>query len=55
MTTPRLTTVKQPIEEMAAAAVAVLLSKQDAPGLNNPLLLACEILEGETTSPPQPD
>jgi LacI family transcriptional regulator len=55
MTTPRLTTVKQPIQEIAAAAVAVLLSKQDAPGLGKPLLLACEISAGETTSSPQPD
>ncbi|MDK4705716.1 LacI family DNA-binding transcriptional regulator [Rhizobium sp. CNPSo 4062] len=55
MTTPRLTTVKQPIQEIAAAAVAVLLSKQDAPALGKPLLLACEISEGETTSSPQPD
>ncbi|MFK0164958.1 LacI family DNA-binding transcriptional regulator [Rhizobium sp. NPDC090279] len=55
MTTPRLTTVKQPIQEIAAAAVAVLLSKQDAPALDNPLLLACEISEGETTASPQPD
>lgn len=55
MTTPRLTTVKQPIQEIAAAAVAVLLNKQDVPALGKPLLLACEISEGETTSSPQPD
>jgi LacI family transcriptional regulator len=55
MTTPRLTTVKQPIQDMAAAAVAVLLNKQTAPDLDNPILFACEILKGETTAPPQPD
>ncbi|MDK4742885.1 LacI family DNA-binding transcriptional regulator [Rhizobium sp. LEGMi198b] len=55
MTTPRLTTVKQPIQKMAAAAVAVLLNKQPTPGLDHPILLACELSEGETTSPPQPD
>ncbi|MBN8954895.1 MULTISPECIES: LacI family DNA-binding transcriptional regulator [unclassified Rhizobium] len=55
MTTPRLTTVKQPIREIAATAVTILLGKQDAPDLDKPLLLACEISEGETTSSPQPD
>ncbi|AHG47791.1 LacI family transcriptional regulator [Rhizobium leguminosarum bv. trifolii CB782] len=55
MTTPRLTTVKQPIQDVAAAAVAVLLNKQTAPELDNPILFACEVLEGETTAPPQPD
>jgi len=55
MTTPRLTTVKQPIQDIAAAAVAVLLNKQTAPELDNPILFACEILKGETTAPPQPD
>lgn len=55
MTTPRLTTVKQPIQDVAAAAVAVLLNKQTAPELDNPILFACEVLNGETTAPPQPD
>ncbi|WP_182563612.1 LacI family DNA-binding transcriptional regulator [Rhizobium leguminosarum] len=55
MTTPRLTTVKQPIQDIAAAAVAVLLNKQTAPELDNPILFACEILKGETTASPQPD
>ncbi|MBB3425574.1 LacI family transcriptional regulator [Rhizobium sp. BK312] len=55
MTIPRLTTVKQPIQDIAAAAVAVLLSKQGAPELGKPLLLPCAISEGETTSSPQPD
>jgi LacI family transcriptional regulator len=55
MTTPRLTTVKQPIQDIAAAAVAVLLNKQTAPDLDNPILFACEVLKGETTAPPQPD
>ena len=55
MTTPRLTTVKQPIQQIAAAAVAVLLGKQDAPDLGKPLLLPCELSKGETTCAPQPD
>ncbi|WP_112611148.1 LacI family DNA-binding transcriptional regulator (plasmid) [Rhizobium sp. WW22] len=55
MTIPRLTTVKQPIQDIAAAAVAVLLSKQGAPELGKPLLLPCAISAGETTSSPQPD
>ncbi|MFB2602737.1 LacI family DNA-binding transcriptional regulator [Rhizobium phaseoli] len=55
MTTPRLTTVKQPIQRIAAAAVAVLLNKQPTPGVGHPILLDCELAEGETTSSPQPD
>ncbi|ANL26523.1 ribose operon regulator RbsR [Rhizobium phaseoli] len=55
MTTPRLTTVKQPIQKIAAAAVGVLLNKQPTPGIDHPTLLDCELSEGETTSPPQPD
>ena len=55
MTTPRLTTVKQPIQKIAAAAVAVLLNKQPTPGVGHPILLDCELSEGETTSSPQPD
>jgi LacI family transcriptional regulator len=35
--------------------VAVLLNKQTAPDLDNPILFGCEILKGETTAPPQPD
>ncbi|MGO7616608.1 LacI family transcriptional regulator, partial [Rhizobium ruizarguesonis] len=37
------------------AAVAVLLNKQTAPDLDNPILFGCEILKVETTAPPQPD
>ncbi|ABC89427.1 probable transcriptional regulator protein, LacI family [Rhizobium etli CFN 42] len=55
MTTPRLTTVRQPIQKIAAAAVAVLLNKQPTPGVGHPILLDCELAEGETTSSPQPD
>ena len=55
MTTPRLTTVKQPIQKIAAAAVAVLLNGQPAASVDNPILFACELSEGETTSAPQPD
>ncbi|QND44966.1 LacI family transcriptional regulator (plasmid) [Rhizobium lusitanum] len=55
MTTPRLTTVKQPIQKIAAAAVAALLNRQPTPGADSPVLFDCELSEGETTSPPQPD
>ncbi|HEX8048740.1 LacI family DNA-binding transcriptional regulator [Rhizobium sp.] len=55
MTTPRLTTVKQPIQKLAAAAVAALLNKQPARSTDSPVLFACELSEGETTSAPQPD
>ncbi|NLR97663.1 LacI family transcriptional regulator [Rhizobium sp. P38BS-XIX] len=55
MTTPRLTTVKQPIQQIAAAAVAVLLTEQPAASAENRVLFACELSEGETTAAPQPD
>lgn len=55
MTTPRLTTVKQPIQKIADATVAVLLNKQPMPAGGSPLLFACELSESETTSPPQPE
>ncbi|WP_267548948.1 LacI family DNA-binding transcriptional regulator [Rhizobium rhizogenes] len=55
MTIPRLTTVKQPIQKIAAAAVAVLLNEQPVPSIGNSTLFACELSEGETTAAPQPD
>ena len=55
MTIPRLTTMKQPIQKIAAAAVAVLLNERPAPSVDHPILFACELSEGETTATPQPD
>ena len=55
MTIPRLTTVKQPIQKIAAAAVAVLLNERPVPDVDDPVLFACELAEGETTAAPQPD
>ncbi|MGV1756806.1 LacI family DNA-binding transcriptional regulator [Rhizobium sp. A22-96] len=55
MTIPRLTTVKQPIQKIAAAAVAVLLNEQPVPSIGNSTLFPCELSEGETTAAPQPD
>lgn len=55
MTTPRLTTVKQPIQKIAAAAVAVLLTEHPIPSVDNRVLFDCELSEGETTAAPQPD
>ncbi|ENN88693.1 transcriptional regulator, LacI family [Rhizobium freirei PRF 81] len=55
MTIPRLTTVKQPIQKIAAAAVAVLLNEKPVPSVDDPVLFACELAEGETTAAPQPD
>ncbi|KAA1176596.1 LacI family transcriptional regulator [Rhizobium tropici] len=55
MTIPRLTTVKQPIRKIAAAAVEVLLNVRPVPSVDQPVLLACELSEGETTCAPQPD
>ncbi len=55
MTTPRLTTVKQPIQKIAVAAVAALLDKERTSDADSPVLFACELSVGETTSPPQPD
>ena len=55
MTTPRLTTIRQPIAKIAAAAVEVILGIRDFPTDGKPVLLECILSEGETTSPPQPD
>lgn len=52
ITTPRLTTVRQPIAEIATAAVEMILGKRELAGIKNPLLLECGLLDGETTSSP---
>ena len=55
MTTPRLTTVKQPIQKIAVAAVAALLRREPTSDADGPVLFACELSVGETTAAPQPD
>lgn len=54
MTTPRLTTIRQPITTVAAAAVEMILGIRGFPPVERPLLLECGFYEGETTCPPQP-
>ena len=55
MTIPRLTTVKQPIQKIAAAAVAALLNRHSTPSAQSPVLFACQLSHGETTAAPLPD
>jgi LacI family transcriptional regulator len=52
MTTPRLTTIRQPIAAVAAAAVEMILGSREFSPDERPLLLECTLSEGETTSPP---
>ena len=52
MTTPRLTTIRQPIAAVAAAAVEMILGCREFSTVDKPLLLDCALLEGETASPP---
>lgn len=55
MTTPRLTTVRQPIPEIAATAVEILLGTRTLPDGGAPILFPCKLSEGDSTAPPQPD
>ena len=50
MTTPRLTTVRQPIAAIAKAAVEALLGRRPLPDEDVPLLFECDLVEGETFS-----
>jgi len=54
MTTPRLTTIRQPIAAVAAAAVEMILGSREFSSDERPLLLECVLSEGETTAPPSP-
>lgn len=55
MTTPRLTTVRQPIAAIATAAVEALLGRRSLPGEDTPLLFECDLVEGETFHKYNPD
>lgn len=50
--TPRLTTVVQPIAEIADAAVAALVDPDRMPRAGEPLLFACRLVERESCAPP---
>ena len=51
LTTPRLTTVVQPMTEIARAAIAALLGQSKMPKAGHPLLFACELAERESAAP----
>lgn len=52
-TSPPLTTVRQPLADMAATAVRLLLSEEtDEPGQNHSVELSTTLLPRETTAPP---
>lgn len=50
--TPRLTTVAQPVQRIADAAIAALLGQREMPAPNQPLLLACDLVIRESTAKP---
>ncbi len=52
--TPRLTTIVQPIAEIADAAVAALLDPDRMPPVGTPRLFACRLEERESCAPPPP-
>ncbi|WP_337268368.1 LacI family DNA-binding transcriptional regulator [Oryzifoliimicrobium ureilyticus] len=51
--TPRLTAVRQPIGDIASAAVATLLDGLKPHAFEAPMHFQCELVEGESTAPPQ--
>lgn len=51
-TTPALTTVRQPLIEMARLAVRILLENQDPDGFHRRVELATELIVRESTAPP---
>ncbi|MDR3496721.1 MAG: LacI family DNA-binding transcriptional regulator [Ancalomicrobiaceae bacterium] len=57
LTTPRLTTVIQPMSLIAEAAISALLGQRDMPKIGKPHLFACELVERESSAPPvqEPD
>lgn len=54
MVAPRLTTVRQPIQKIAAAAVSALLDDSSAHQGTTPILFECELIKRESAAPPQP-
>ena len=55
LTTPRLTTVMQPMTEIARAAISALLGQRKMPKADHPILLDCELVERESAAPPTGD
>lgn len=52
LTTPRLTTVIQPIAQIADAAVSALLGLREMPIAGRPVLFGCELAERASSAPP---
>jgi LacI family transcriptional regulator len=52
LTTPRLTTVIQPIAQIAGAAVSALLGLREMPTAGRPVLFSCELAERASSAPP---
>lgn len=50
--TPRLTTIIQPMAEIAGAAIAALLDRRNLPKPGHPILFDCRLAERESTAPP---
>jgi LacI family transcriptional regulator len=53
--TPRLTTVVQPIPQIADAAVSSLLAQRDMPRIGKPDLFQCELAVRESSAAPVPE
>jgi LacI family transcriptional regulator len=53
LTTPRLTTVIQPIAQIADAAVSALLGQREMPTAGRPVLFNCVLSERASSAPPQ--
>ena len=51
LTTPRLTTVIQPIAQIADAAVSALLGLREMPTAGRPVLFNCELAERASSAP----
>ncbi|HYA72806.1 MAG TPA: LacI family DNA-binding transcriptional regulator [Roseiarcus sp.] len=52
LTTPRLTTVIQPIAQIADAAISALLGEWEMPTAGRPVLFSCELAERASSAPP---
>lgn len=52
LTTPRLTTVIQPIAEIADAAISALLGLREMPTAGSPILFDCELVERASSAAP---
>jgi LacI family transcriptional regulator len=50
--TPRLTTVVQPMQQIAEAAISSLLGQRDMPSIGEPVLFQCELVVRESAAVP---